>query len=62
MPMVPVAPKRLLFSLAALPVGLILGLAFALMADYLNDRVRTERDLCQIRGLNYLGKFDARHS
>jgi capsular polysaccharide biosynthesis protein len=36
---------------------LILGIAVALLLEYLNNTVRTYRDLTSIKGLTYLGTF-----
>jgi uncharacterized protein involved in exopolysaccharide biosynthesis len=51
----PVAPRKLLIMVLSLPVGLLLGVALALFAEYLGQAVSTPRDLAGIEGVAYLG-------
>lgn len=53
----PVYPRRLLIVGIAFPIGLLLGIGFALLLEYRNDKIRTQRDLLTIDGLPYLGTF-----
>ena len=39
------------------PLGALLGAAFVLLAEYMNDIVATPRDLAAIGGFTYLGTF-----
>jgi|GEM_PF-5686966 len=57
MPIKPVAPKKMLIMGLSLPVGLLIALGIVLLREYLNDRVRTARDLRALGGLEYLGRF-----
>jgi len=54
-PLEPIYPRKPLTMAVALPAGLLLGVLLALLLEYLNDRVRTERDLEGLPGLPYLG-------
>jgi len=56
-PAKPVSPNKLLIMALSIPLGLLVGIGIAMLLEYLNDTVRTHRDLARIRGLNYLGSF-----
>ena len=53
----PVSPRKLLTTMVSIPVGLLLGIALALLLEYLNDMIRSYRDLLRIPGTSYLGEF-----
>jgi uncharacterized protein involved in exopolysaccharide biosynthesis len=53
----PVYPKRLLIMALSVPLGLLIGLALAMLTDYLRNIVRVQDDLSDIPGLEYLGTF-----
>ena len=53
----PVQPRKLLIMVLSLPLGLILGMVVALLLEYVNDTIRTYRDLTGIKGMTYLGEF-----
>lgn len=55
--MEPVYPKRLLIMGLSAPLGLIIGIALAMLIDYLKNIVRGQDDLMDIPGLEYLGTF-----
>ncbi len=57
LPVKPVAPKKMLIMGLSLPVGLLIAIGIVLLREYLNDRVRTARDLRSLAGLEYLGSF-----
>ncbi len=54
----PVYPRKLLIFYASLGVGLLLGIIFALLADYLDDRVRDVRRAEQLLQAPCLGVVD----
>jgi len=56
-PLEPVYPRKLLIMAVSLPIGLLLGIGLALLVEYLNDRIRTPRDLARIDGVPFLGSF-----
>ena len=49
-----------MMSLISLPLGLILGIAFAGALAYLDSRVYRARDLQRIEGLRFLGSVSPR--
>jgi polysaccharide biosynthesis protein PslE len=53
----PVYPRKLLIMEVALPLGLLLGLAFAGLIEYMDDTVRSSKDLDELDGLPCLGSF-----
>lgn len=53
----PVSPKKLVIMGVSLPLGLVLGVALALLLDYLGNVVRSEYDLADIPDMEYLGTF-----
>ena len=53
----PVSPRRLFLLGISVPIGLLLGAALALLAEYFNDVVNSPRDLSGIDGCTYLGAF-----
>lgn len=55
-------PPKMRVMLAAVPVGLLLGVALAYLLEYLNDSVRTARDLGRLRGIEFLGSFARKRS
>ncbi len=57
LPVKPVAPKKMLIMALSIPVGLLIAVGIVLLREYLNDRVRTGRDLRALAGLDYLGRF-----
>jgi len=62
MPIEPIYPRKLLIMALSFPVGLVLGLGLALLLEYFNERIDSERDLTSIAGTDYLGRFDASSS
>jgi len=56
-PSQPVYPPKLKMLILSLPIGLLLGIGLALLLDYLNDTIRSRRDIESIQGLTYLGRF-----
>lgn len=57
-PIEPVYPRKLLIMALSFPVGLMLGIGLALLLEYFNERIDSERDLRNIEGGEYLGAFD----
>ena len=55
----PAYPRKMLLMYVALGVGLVLGLGFALMLQYLNDDVRDVKDVQRLLGVPCLGIFGA---
>jgi polysaccharide biosynthesis protein PslE len=55
--MEPVYPKKLLLMALSVPLGLLIGLALAILIDYLRNIIRVQDDLADIPGLEYLGTF-----
>ena len=53
----PVYPRKLLIMGVAIPFGLLLGLALALLVEYMDDTIRSSRDLDEIDGVASLGTF-----
>jgi polysaccharide biosynthesis protein PslE len=53
----PVAPRKMLIMYISLAVGAVLGLALALVPEYFNDTIRTDRDVMAIDGVTFLGSF-----
>lgn len=53
----PVYPKKLLLIGLSIPLGLLIGIVLALLIDYLRNIVRSQADLDDISGLEYLGTF-----
>ncbi|MGB8472934.1 MAG: GumC family protein [Candidatus Acidiferrum sp.] len=53
----PVYPRKLLIMGLAIPFGLLLGLALGLVAEYMDDTIRSSRDLEDLDGLPCLGSF-----
>ena len=53
----PVYPRKLLIVLISLPFGLTLGIALALLLEYLNDTIRDRRDLRGFPELPVLGRL-----
>jgi uncharacterized protein involved in exopolysaccharide biosynthesis len=58
-PAAPIAPRRLMVMAASLPMGLLLGLALALLFDYFDTRVRSARQLHRL-GLPVLASIPIR--
>lgn len=56
-PIEPVYPRKMLLMLVSLPVGVLLGTALAFILAYMNDVIRTPRDLAQMEAFPYLGTF-----
>jgi uncharacterized protein involved in exopolysaccharide biosynthesis len=56
-PIQPVYPRKLLIVGASIPVGLVLGLAFALLHEHLNQVIRSPRDLRRMGGVPYVGRL-----
>jgi uncharacterized protein involved in exopolysaccharide biosynthesis len=56
-PIEPVYPRKLFIMGLCLPVGLLFGIALALLLEYMNDAVSTPHDLAGLEGLAYLGTF-----
>jgi uncharacterized protein involved in exopolysaccharide biosynthesis len=54
----PVYPRMLFTMVLSLPVGLVLGVGFALLRGYRDDTVGDAADLARIGGLPYLGTLD----
>ncbi len=57
LPLTPVAPRKTLVMALSIPLGLLLGIGFALLVDYMGDRIRGYRDIERIAGLTSLGRF-----
>jgi uncharacterized protein involved in exopolysaccharide biosynthesis len=53
----PVYPRKLLIMGIAVPFGLLFGIAIALGTEYMDDTIRTSRDLSDLNGLPCLGSF-----
>ena len=58
----PAYPPKTRVMLVAIPVGLLLGIALAFLLEYLNDSVRTARDLEKLQGIEFLGSFSRKRS
>ena len=58
----PVYPPKTRIMLASVPIGLMLGVALAYFLEYLNDSVRTSRDLERLRGVQFLGSFSRKRA
>jgi capsular exopolysaccharide synthesis family protein len=54
-PKFPIKPRRFFNISAALVLGLMLGIAAALLVDYLDNTIKTEGDIEQLVGLPVLG-------
>ena len=57
-PIEPVYPRKLLIMEISIPVGLLLGITLALLLQYMDGKIRSERDLYEIQGVESLGVFD----
>jgi uncharacterized protein involved in exopolysaccharide biosynthesis len=53
----PAFPNKLLIMRLALPLGLVLGIAFALLFEYFDDTIHDATDLQEIGDLHYLGSM-----
>lgn len=53
----PVYPRKFLIMTISIPFGLLLGLALALTLEYMDNRIRTKRDLDGLSGIVYLGNL-----
>jgi len=58
-PFEPSAPRKLLIMGIALAAGLMLGVGFALLLEYLRDSVDSARDLADLDGGAFLGSLPA---
>ena len=56
-PIEPVYPRRLLIMAVAIGLGLILGVALALLLEYMDDTVRRAKDIADLEDLHVLGTF-----
>lgn len=56
-PIIPIYPRKLLIMGVALPVGLLLSVALAMLLDFLSDKIKSPTDLADIDGLPSLGTF-----
>lgn len=56
-PIEPIYPRKLLIMGITLPAGLLLGIGLVLFLEYMTDRIRSDRDLVGIEGINFLGSF-----
>ncbi|MFK8031714.1 MAG: GumC family protein [Gammaproteobacteria bacterium] len=57
-PIKPVYPRKTLIMALSFIIGSIAGIGLALLRRYLNDTIRSQRDLTSINGLACLGTFD----
>lgn len=51
-------PRRSLVMLFSIPLALFAGVSLAALAEWTDDRVRTEQDLVELEGVDYLGVFE----
>jgi uncharacterized protein involved in exopolysaccharide biosynthesis len=58
----PAYPPKLLITAIALPLGLVLGFVLALLLEYFDDTIHSQRDLNEFEGLNYLGTLQTGRS
>ena len=56
-PSTPVSPKPVRNGVAALGLGLVLGIGLAFLREYLDDTVRNEDDLVRASGLTVVGRI-----
>jgi uncharacterized protein involved in exopolysaccharide biosynthesis len=58
----PVYPPKTRVMIAAMPAGLLLGVALAFLLEHLNDSMRSARDLEKLQGVRFLGGFRRRRA
>jgi capsular polysaccharide biosynthesis protein len=53
----PVYPRKLLLLGVALGLGLVMGIALALLLEYMDDKIRKPQDIAALGNLRVLGTF-----
>ena len=61
-PTISTSPPRILFVIAGIVAGLAIGIGLAIIAELLDQRVRTSSDFSGIANVPVLGRLPARHS